>query len=116
MKKQLLAIFLAIVMLLCACGAQQPPAEETVPTGTEPAQTEPSQAEPDVSNIDELQPNAEGIYQIYSVKGLQNMENVPDGNFELMQDIDLGGASWTAIGTQELRYFYPIQSLFLSDW
>ncbi len=104
MKKQLLAIFLAIVMLLCACGAQQPPAEETVPTGTEPAQTEPSQAEPDVSNIDELQPNAEGIYQIYSVKGLQNMENVPDGNFELMQDIDLGGASWTAIGTQEAPF------------
>lgn len=92
MKKRILAIFLAM-LLLCGCTAQPSPTENTAPTT-------PGQTEPAFTGIDESQPNAQGIYQIYSVEGLQNMANNPQGKFELLQDIDLGGISWSPVGTK----------------
>ena len=48
---------------------------------------------------DELHPNAEGKYEIWSTLGLYNMaKNATAGNsYVLMADIDLGGRNWTPI-------------------
>ena len=48
---------------------------------------------------DELHPNANGVYEIYTTIGLYNMAKLANKGytFELMADIDLGGADWTPI-------------------
>lgn len=48
---------------------------------------------------DELHPNAEGVYEIYSALGLYNMaEHAKEGlTFELKADIDLGGIPWAPV-------------------
>lgn len=48
---------------------------------------------------DELHPNAEGVYEIYSALGLYNMaEHASEGaTFELMADIDLKGIDWAPV-------------------
>ena len=48
---------------------------------------------------DELKPNADGVYEIYTALGLYNMANVnTEGKtFKLMNDIDMNGASWTPV-------------------
>jgi len=53
-----------------------------------------------LGNPDELHPNAEGVYEIYTATGLYNMANMINTGkagsktFRLMQDVDLQGASW----------------------
>ena len=48
---------------------------------------------------DELHPNTEGVYEIYTIIGLNNLAKLANKgyNFKLMKDIDLGGADWTPI-------------------
>ena len=48
---------------------------------------------------DELHPNAEGKYEIWTVLGLRNMaEHSAEGaSFILMADIDMNGADWTPV-------------------
>ena len=48
---------------------------------------------------DELTPNAEGVYEIYSAVGVFNMaKHASEGaTFKLMQDIDMGGVVWTPV-------------------
>ncbi len=48
---------------------------------------------------DELHPNGDGVYEIYSPLGLYNMaRNATKAyDFKLMNDIDLGGRDWTPI-------------------
>jgi len=54
-----------------------------------------------LGNPDELSPNAEGVYEIYTVRGLYNMANraTEGASFKLMADIDLQGADWTPIAS-----------------
>ena len=48
---------------------------------------------------DELRPNANGVYEIYSAVGLYNMAEhaKEDATFKLMNDIDLKGANWVPV-------------------
>ena len=50
---------------------------------------------------DELHPNAEGVYEIWSSVGLYNMAKLADKGyrFQLMADIDLQGADWTPVAS-----------------
>ena len=50
---------------------------------------------------DELHPNAEGVYEIYTATGLYNMVSraAEGASFKLMADIDLQGANWTPIAS-----------------
>ena len=50
---------------------------------------------------DELHPNAEGVYEIYTATGLYNMANraAEGASFKLMADIDLQGANWTPVAS-----------------
>ena len=42
-------------------------------------------------HIDQTQP-MEGVYKIWDIRGLQNMANHPDAKFEILCNMDLGGA------------------------
>jgi len=48
---------------------------------------------------DELHPNSDGVYEIYSIIGLNNMAKIAkqDCSFKLMNDIDLGGREWKPV-------------------
>ena len=52
-----------------------------------------------LGNPDELHPNAEGVYEIYTALGLYNMAKLSDKgySFKLMADIDLKGANWLPV-------------------
>lgn len=113
MKKLIgLLLALAIVFSLCACTAD--PAQQSDPTGDPTASVDTTGAadagnekdddEIDLSTINEFEPNDKGIYQIHSAEGLKNIANVLDGKFELLCDIDLGGAEWVPVGTQDAPF------------
>ena len=50
---------------------------------------------------DELHPNAEGVYEIWSATGLYNMAQLAEtgASFKLMADIDMQGADWTPVAS-----------------
>ena len=110
MKKLIcLLILLALVLSFCACGqtveneTTEPSVEETTEAlsgghGYNTAVTEATK--PDYSDINEFEPNEDGIYQIHTAEGLLNMVNHPDADFEILWHIDLGGAAWTPVGTK----------------
>ena len=99
----LLAIF-ALVLSFCACGQvpEEPSAEATEPSVPETTEalegghkydTEVQEAtKPDCSDINEFEPNEDGVYQVHTPEGLMNMANHPDAEFELLWHIDMGGA------------------------
>ena len=97
MNKRLMALLLVLCMVLCA-GCNKGGGEATDPVGE--SKPDVQQEKPDFSKINETEPNEQGIYQIHSVKGLQNMAAHPEGKFELLQDVDMEGATWTPVGTK----------------
>ena len=112
MKKLIrVLLLLALVLSFCACGtapeketteATEPSVEETTeaPEGGYKYDTEVTEAtKPDCSHINEFEPNEDGVYQIHTPEGLMNMANHPDGEFELLWHIDMGGANWMPVGT-----------------
>lgn len=97
-----------MLLTFCACGAK--PAEQTeAPTDatTDNANVEATEdsgkkdKEDPFKDINELEPNDEGEYQIHSAAGLLNMANNLDGEYKLLCDIDMGGAEWVPLGTQD---------------
>ena len=52
-----------------------------------------------LGGADELRPNADGVYEIWSTVGLNNMaRHAKEGKtFKLMENIDMGGKEWTPI-------------------
>ena len=97
--KRIIAFVLSVATLFCLCGCGS---QTFTMEGNSQGQTSLSSTSKtkDFSQINELEPNKNGVYQIHSVKGLQNMANHLDGSFELLCDIDLQGAAWTPIGSQ----------------
>ncbi len=115
----LLAIF-ALVLSFCACGqvpeessaeATEPSIEETTEAlGGYQYDTEVTEAtKPDCSNINEFEPNEDGVYQVHTPEGLMNMANHPDAKFELLWHIDMGGAKWTPVGTKDAPFTGKIE-------
>ena len=97
--KRMLALLLALLtVLLCACAPKEEASQE-VPEQTEtvdaqeettPAEeTVPEETQPDYSHINELEPDADGVYQVHSPAGLANMAKHPDGKFTLLCNIDM---------------------------
>ena len=110
MKKLICALLLvALVLSFCACG-QTPEAETTEPSVPETTEslsgghkydTEIAEAtKPDYSDINEFEPNEDGVYQVHTAEGLLNMVNHPDADYEILWHIDLGGAKWSPVGTK----------------
>jgi len=113
MKKLIsLLMILAIVLSLCACAKapvqQSEPTEDPTAavdtTGAADAGKEEDDDEINLEDINEFEPNDKGIYQIHSAEGLKNMANVLNGKFEMLCDIDLGGAEWVPVGTQDAPF------------
>lgn len=111
--KKLISLLLALVMVLglCACTTAEQveqtldhtPVEEEVEgtQATEPGFVieKPEKEEISFDHINELEP-VDGVYQIHSLVGVQNIANHLDADFEILCDIDLGGAVLEPIGTQ----------------
>lgn len=98
--KKIISILLLIALLLTCCACSGKPEPETTPATESQEETQSTApAEDPFAEVDELTP-VDGVYQIHSVKGLLNMAQHPDAKFELLCDIDLGGAEWTPIGTE----------------
>ena len=110
MKKIIsLILVLGLLLALCACGAQEQPeaTEATAPVEVEvtEAPTEgfvlPVIEKEEISydDVNELEP-VDGWYQVHSLVGVQNMANHLDGKFNILCDIDLGGATLEPIGSK----------------
>lgn len=110
--KRLISLLLvfAVALSLCACGADAPqqsePTQEQTETSTDATQaaTMPQLDKDPYADVNELEPNEKGTYEIHSIEGLKNIANHLDGKFELLCDIDLGGADWVPIGTQDAPF------------
>lgn len=89
--KKLICVLMTIVVLIscCACGKGQETAAPTL---------DPSSIEGMYGHIDQTQP-IDGVYKIWNSEGVKNMANHPDGNFELLCDVDMQGATLQPIGT-----------------
>ena len=99
--KKIISILLIIVLVVSCCACSVEP-ETTLPESSE-AQMEQTEATLEVdpfADVDELTP-VDGVYQICSAKGVFNIAQHPDAKFELLCDVDLGGAEWIPVGTQE---------------
>lgn len=93
--KKLISILLlcSLVLSLCACG--KAPVTESTTGATEPSVPEATEApaqKNEFADVNELEPNEKGVYQIYSAEGVKNIANHPKEDFELLQDVDMGGA------------------------
>lgn len=68
-----------------------------------------------LGNPDELHPNAEGIYEIWSATGLYNMASLSakGHTFKLMADIDLKGANWLPV--EKFRGIFDGQGYTISN-
>ena len=90
--KKLLALILigAMLMSFWGCGEKEESGLELPPKEEETI---------NFDEINELEPE-NGVYRVHSIDGLLNMAKHLDGKFELLRDIDLGGATWVPIGTK----------------
>ena len=129
--KKLICILMIVAMLLsfCACAGQN---EETEPTDA-PVTSVPNyeevmaayeeekkegQATPEemYGMIDESKP-VNGVYKIWSPKGVQAMADHPDATFEFLCSIDMEGATVRPIGTKDKPFTGKIrgQNTILSN-
>ena len=112
--KRIISLILVLCMLLAfsACGAQP---EEQVEEVTE-AIVEETEAptegfvlpviekeEISYDDVNELEP-VDGWYQVHSLVGVQNMANHLDGKFNILCDIDLGGAVLEPLGSKDAPF------------
>ena len=86
--KKLIAIMLLFALVLSCCACQKQEAQS-------------QSGELDVyADIDETVMQ-DGVYKIHSIRGIENMAAHPEASFEVIRDIDLGGAVLSPIGTKE---------------
>ena len=97
MKKffSILMIF-AVVLACCACAEQEVSQQTTEPAETT-APVDMSTPEAQFGHIDQTQPLG-GVYKLWNPDGVKfMMENHPDGEFEILCNIDMGGATLAPI-------------------
>ena len=101
--KKFISVLMLVALLLgcCACGKKQAPAAAK-PTETTGATMITGKLTPEqqFGHIDETTP-IDGVYKIWSAKGVQNIANHPEGKFELLCTVDMQGATISPIGTAE---------------
>lgn len=109
--KRLISILLVIALLACCCGCgSEPTPEADVSTdASEPIQEtqtiteDETQPEESFDHINELEP-VDGVYLIHSIVGVENIANHLDGEFQLLCDVDLGGAQLAPIGSKSAPF------------
>ena len=99
--KKLMTIVLLMALLLSCVGCGQTEETQATTAATEAA-TEPTEFDI-YADLDEIVP-VDGVYKIHSPAGVLNMAQHPEGNFELLRDIDMAGATLTPIGTQSAPF------------
>lgn len=92
--KKFLCFVIAIAVLLSCCACGQKP-QQNQPAANASGEKTP---EEQFGHIDQLTPQ-DGVYQIWSEVGVKNMAAHPDADFELLCNIDMGGAVLEPIGT-----------------
>lgn len=91
MKKFIgIVLLIALVLSCCACGKQQ----ATPETATQDLTT----SEAMYGHIDQSKP-IEGVYKIWNAEGVKIMASHPEGNFDILCDIDMKGAVLEPIGS-----------------
>ncbi len=98
-------MILAVLASLCACGQTAIDPTEPSTEATEPTE-EATQGgfvitdDPEVlyGHIDQTKPDDKGVYKLWNKEGVLNMANVPDGEFEILCDIDMEGQTVSPIG------------------
>ena len=100
MKKLLsIAMLIAVLVSLCACGGKEQTAAPTqgaeAPT---PATLDPSSPEAMYGHIDQTQP-VDGVYKIWNAEGVKRMMENPTDSYELLCNVDMGGAELAPMGT-----------------
>ena len=95
--KKCISVILLIGTLLSCCGCQNKPAA-TEPAATAPIVKDEMSMTPEelYGDIDESQP-VDGIYKIWSIKGVEQLAKHPDAKFEVLCHIDLQGATLAPI-------------------
>ncbi len=102
MKKVLsVVLLLALLLTFAGCGAAP---EETVPPTEASVQETEAPAEADTPAVPEVDPfqyidetvPVDGVYKVHSLTGVENMLAHPEGNFEILKNIDLAGAELTS--------------------
>lgn len=93
MKKLISVVLLLTVLLsLCCCGKPQ-----TADVATETTEFVPT-PETMYGHIDQTAP-INGVFQIWSAEGLQNMHKYPDADFEILCNFDAQGVEVTPLGS-----------------
>ena len=118
-KRFLTFLLIPVVLWLAACGntaADEPstdvPAQESVSTAPTEESTAELNPEDKLAGINELEPNAKGVYQIKSIEGLRNISKHPDAKFELVCNIDLEGAALEPIGSESAPFTGRLDGMF----
>lgn len=107
MKKLICLLMIATVLLsCCACNKKQ--TGTTEPAAVPETTIDLSSPEGMFGHIDQTVP-VDGVYKIWNEVGVKNMANHPDGNFELLCDVDMKGAVLKPIGTDETPFTGTIE-------
>lgn len=95
-----IVLLIAILLSCCACGKkEQQQTAASATTEPAPATTQdPESPEALYGHIDQTVP-VDGVYQIWNAEGVKNMVNHPEGKFEILCNIDMGGAELAPIGS-----------------
>lgn len=97
--KKLISILMLFAVLLSCCACAKKQTEESA---AQPTETTVDAASPEAmyGHIDQTAP-INGVFQLWSVEGLQNMAKYPDADFELLCNIDAQDVVLTPLGTVE---------------
>ena len=91
MKKLIsVCLLIAVLVSLCACGGNN---QEAAAAAT----LDPTSPEAMYGHIDQSQ-KQDGVYQIWNAEGVQNFLNNPGESFQLLCNVDMGGAVIAPIG------------------
>jgi len=93
--KKLISIVILITLLLSCCACDNSKA-----TGDQSGQAtlDPMSPEAMYGHIDQTVPE-NGVYRIWNAEGIKNMAGHPDADFELLCNVDMGGAELAPIGS-----------------
>ena len=86
--KRIISILLLAAILLLSCACDKDTQQGAV---TEPAALDPASPEAMYGHIDQTVP-VNGVYQLWNAEGVKYMAQHPEGSFEILCDIDMGGA------------------------
>ena len=82
-------MLIAILLSCCACAKKAEPEASTAPIVQDALKMSPEEL---YGHIDQTQP-VDGVYKIWSIKGVEQLAKTPNATFEVLCHIDLEGAT-----------------------